>query len=416
MKVLHLSYSDNYGGAFIAARRIHSALLSANLDSIMWVSKLQQGDERITAPGGSYTKARNNLNKLVAKCAVKCVENNQNSLLSPALLRGTLVKKINNSDADVVNLHWINGEMLSISDIGRITKPIVWTLHDMWPLCGAEHYAQDDRWQVGYNDTNRPKSKRGFDLNRWVWNKKKRHWTRKIHLVSPSQWLSQLASQSLLFRGSDVTTIGHPIDLTEWHPVDRSNARLELNLPENTPLILFGAVGGVSDPRKGFDLLLASMQRLKLLQPNFEVVVFGGQKNAQLSELGVKVHVFAHTTNTKELIKIYSAADVFALPSRQEALGLTGMEALSCGLPVVAFGNSGSGSMIKHEETGFIVPAFDVERFAHGLKWCIHNSKTKNLDRSARIFAEQNFAPVKVANQYKKVYEFALDTHVNCEV
>jgi len=62
-----------------------------------------------------------------------------------------LVKKINSSDADIVHLHWVQGEMLSISDINKIKKPIIWSLHDMWGFCGAEHISWDNRWKEGYN-------------------------------------------------------------------------------------------------------------------------------------------------------------------------------------------------------------------------------------------------------------------------
>ena len=74
--------------------------------------------------------------------------------------------------------------MLSISDIARIRKPIVWTLHDMWAFSGAEHLAWDNRWQEGYRRDNRPAHESGFDLNRWVWQRKWKHWSRPLQIVS----------------------------------------------------------------------------------------------------------------------------------------------------------------------------------------------------------------------------------------
>ena len=77
-------------------------------------------------------------------------------LHSPSFLSSSWVKKINSSDADIVNLHWVQHEMLSVSDISKIKKPLVWTLHDMWGFCGAEHISWDKRWLDGYNVDNRP--------------------------------------------------------------------------------------------------------------------------------------------------------------------------------------------------------------------------------------------------------------------
>jgi hypothetical protein len=94
-------------------------------------------------------------------------------IYSPEVLPSKWVKRINASNVDIVHLHWFQGEMLSIADIGRIEKPIIWTLHDMWGFCGAEHYSNDDRWRDGYRHNNRPPHESGFDLNRWTWNRKR---------------------------------------------------------------------------------------------------------------------------------------------------------------------------------------------------------------------------------------------------
>ena len=75
-----------------------------------------------------------------------------------------LLKQIQSINPDLVHLHWINNEMISIEQIGKITKPIVWTLHDMWPYCGAEHYTNDRRFIDGYNKKNKPGYEKGFDI------------------------------------------------------------------------------------------------------------------------------------------------------------------------------------------------------------------------------------------------------------
>ena len=100
--------------------------------------------------------------------------------------------------------------MLSIADIARITN-LVWTLHDMWAFCGAEHYTTDFRWRDGYCRDNRPPYERGFDLNRWTWLRKRKHWRHYSY-----RWrqllISDCATNSLLMRDWPVSTIHYPID------------------------------------------------------------------------------------------------------------------------------------------------------------------------------------------------------------
>src|SRR5205085_3842933 len=105
----------------------------------------------------------------------------------------------NRNDSDIVNLHWVGGETMSIGDIGRIRKPIVWTLHDMWAFCGAEHYTDDGpaaRWRHGYSAHNRSHHCAGIDIDRHTWNRKLQAWKNPMHVVAPSRWLADCARKS----------------------------------------------------------------------------------------------------------------------------------------------------------------------------------------------------------------------------
>ena len=103
------------------------------------------------------------------------------NLHSPAWFSSIIHKQIYEIDPDIIHLHWVQGGALSIKEISKIKKPIVWTLHDMWPFSGAEHYSDNsERYKEGYKRYNRPKGESGFDLNRWVWNRKKKNLPEKI--------------------------------------------------------------------------------------------------------------------------------------------------------------------------------------------------------------------------------------------
>lgn len=404
LKVIHLNHSDISGGAARAAYRIHHSLRDAGVDSWMWVDKANAGDWTVYEPTTKLAKAMAKVRGHAVRPLVETLKTGNPITHSPAILPSQRVRDINASDVDIVHLHWVQGEMLSIADIGRIQKPIVWTLHDMWAFCGAEHYTEDNRWRDGYRRDNRPAHESGFDLNRWTWQRKSRFWKQPFHIVTPSQWLSDCARNSPLMRDWPVDVISYPIDIDRWSPIEKNLARSLLGLPQEIPLLLFGAMGGGRDPRKGFDLLIAALDQFDEQIPGLELVVFGQLEPKSKSHLGFPIHYAGYLYDDISLRVLYSAADVFALPSRQDNLPLTCMESLSCGTPVVAFNASGPPSMIEHKKTGYLADAFDEKDFAKGIKYLIDHSEAGALSKSARAYAKRCFSPNVIAKQYLDIY------------
>ena len=405
MKVLHLNYFDIKGGAARAAYRIHHALSDVGVDSTMWVNVAEAGDWTVEGPTSKWSKGVTWLRLQIGDLLGKALQTENSVIHSPAIFPSQWVKRLNQSDADIVHLHWVNHEMLSIADIGRIEKPIVWTLHDMWPFCGAEHYTEDFRWREGYRRDNRPTYESGFDLNRWTWERKRQLWQRQMHIVTPSHWLQDSVRVSALMNDCPVDVISYAIDIKRWRPIEQNLARDLLGFPHDVPLLLFGAIGGGRDPRKGFDLLLSALGHLRGTIPDLELVVFGQSAPRTPPDLGFPVHYTGHLHDDISMQLHYNAADVFALPSRQDNLPLTCMEALSCGVPVVAFNASGPPTMIMHQQTGFLAKAFEVEDFAEGVRWVLQDSAKATLRKSARDYAEQFFNPAVVAQQYIDIYQ-----------
>ena len=193
---------------------------------------------------------------------------------STALLASGLVDELNRSDADVLNLHWINSEFLSISDIAGLRKPLVWTLHDMWAFCGTEHYAPEDkdaRWRVGYHALNRLQGDAGVDIDRWVWRRKLKAWQRPIHIVTPSRWLAACTSASSIMHDWPVTVVPNPVDTHQYQPWPKALARQLLGLPATAKLVVFGAIGGAQDLRKGWDLLQPALSPLSCSESRLSV-------------------------------------------------------------------------------------------------------------------------------------------------
>jgi len=407
MKVIHLNHSDIVGGAARAAYRIHHALRQIGVDSTMWVDVATSDDWTVKGSTSPLTKAMARVRPALVSRLFKSVFKTGNPILhSPALLPSGRVGALNQCEANVLNLHWVQGEMLSIAEIGRLRKPVVWTLHDMWAFCGAEHYTEDYRWYEGYQARNRPAHERGFDLNRWTWQRKRRHWRRPINIVTPSRWLAECVRKSALMQAWPVTVIPNPIDTERWRPLEQALAREQLGLPHGVPLLLFGAMGGGKDPRKGFDLLHAALQHLRELVPQVQLVVFGQLRPKDAPELGFPIHYTGHLHDDLSLRVLYSAADVFLLPSRQDISSNTGEEALACGTPVVAFNVCGLPDIVVHQETGYLARAFDVEDFAHGIAWVLEDlPRRRQLAENARRKACNEFAYPVVAARYKALYQ-----------
>lgn len=401
LRVFHVNTSDLGGGAARAAYRIHHALRNHGVDSKMLVSNATAGDWTVQGPHGKVAKALSKARGPLAGIVTKFLKTGNPIVHSPAIVPSRWSKRLNASDTDVVHLHWINGEMMSISDIGSLKIPVVWTLHDMWAFCGAEHYTEDYRWRDGYTPDNRPSYESGFDLNRWTLARKRKHWKRPMHIVTPSRWMAECAKQSVLMRNWPISVIPNALDTNIWQPVDKTLARQLLHLPPDVPLLLFGAMGGAQDPRKGFDLLQAALKHLRGQLPGLELVVFGQLASQVSVDMGFPVHYTGHLHDDVSLRLLYSAADAMVIPSRQDNLPNTGVEAHACGTPVVAFDVCGLPDVVEHQKTGYLAKAFDTVDLANGLHWVLQN---KLLGQAARERAVQLWSSETVASQYMNLY------------
>jgi glycosyltransferase involved in cell wall biosynthesis len=410
VKISLINHSDINGGAARAAYRIHQALLRQGLDSRMYVNEASSGDWSVEGPASTLEKTIAMLRAPVGGLFSRLLATECPVLHSPAILPSCRVKRINVSNADIVHLHWVHNELLSIRNLGCIRKALVWTLHDMWAFCGAEHYTENFRWRDGYTRHNRPSYERGLDLNRWTWWRKSKLWQRPLHIVTPSHWLADCVRQSVLMHNWPVTVIPNPIDTDMWKPRDKALARQLLNLPSDVPLLLFGAIGGTKDPRKGFDLLKSALGNLRGQIPGLELVVFGQMAPKETADLAFPVHYTGHLLDDVSLVLLYSAADATVIPSRQDNLPNTGIESFACGTPVVAFDVCGLPDIVEHQQTGYLAKAFDAIDLAKGLKWLLEDSDRRALlGKAARACALQRWSYEVVAPQYLDVYQRVIE-------
>jgi glycosyltransferase involved in cell wall biosynthesis len=202
----------------------------------------------------------------------------------------------------------------------------------------------------------------------------------------------------------------NPIDTTIFKPFDKEKARELWNLSKDKKLVLFGAIGATSDPRKGFGELREAMLKLGK-NDAIEFVVFGSNKPKNTPNFEFKVHYMGALADDVSLVTLYSAVDVMVVPSRQEAFGQTASEAMACGTPVVAFRHTGLLDIVDHKVNGYLANPFDTTDLADGIKWVI-DKKYDELGINAREKVVREFNSVVVAKKYIKLYEEVLSRKI----
>jgi glycosyltransferase involved in cell wall biosynthesis len=411
MRILIVNTSDIEGGAARAAYRLHRSLLIEGVDSQMLVQSKASDDFTVVGPGTKIQKGLGRIRPTLDSLPLQRYKNRTKTLFSPAWVPFSgVVDRINALQPDVVHLHWIAGGMLRIEDIARIKAPIVWSLHDMWPFTGGCHYDENCgafRQQCG--DCKVLQSPKSKDLSRRIYQRKQAAFQQKkdITLVGLSRWLADEAVASSLFSAEQVVNLPNPIDTQVFAPFDQVAARNLLNLPQDKKLILFGAMGATSDPRKGYIELSQALQKLQT--QDAELVVFGASQPQKGAEFPQPAHYLGRLHDDVTLRVLYSAADVVLVPSLQENLSNAIMESLACGTPVVGFNIGGNSDLVDHKTNGYIAEPFDVNDLAKGIDWVLNSTEYGILSGNARNKVLQNFDNKVVAPKYIELYQSVLE-------
>ncbi len=431
MKVLLVNFKDSGGGAAIASMRLVQALNESGVEAVLAVPKKTSDSpyvieiprrrrgfaEKLLRWLGNYMG--NILSQVVTPLASRIPFHpfrfsTTNGIFHTTNFRSECdcgVDWINSSDFDVVNLHWIN-DIICTKDIARITKPIVWTMHDSWPCCGAEHHPNvvegDTRWQEGYYRNNKPATTHGTDLCRKVWRQKRRYLAGKdIVFTAPSAWERDVLTSSALFRGKECFLAPNVMDHDSFYPRDRQLVRKLFGIPEDKKVIAFGAAGDMDGPKamKGSALLFEALRALHDSGQYF-LLVFGPVGPAFKEAIGIPFFASGYIANPQILACLYSASDVFVNSSIIESFSYTCLEAMSCGVPAVAFDVGGTGCLIEHKRTGYLAPPYDAAELARGVEYCLE--RREELSEHALRKSRQEFSREETVRKYMAAYEAAL--------
>jgi len=417
MRVLLVNTSEKTGGAAVAARRLMDALNNNGVKAKMLVREKETDALTVSALPSSWRLRWHFLWERLC-IYVKMHFRKEHLFEADIANAGSDITSLREfQEADVIHLHWINQGMLSIGSIRKILesgKPVVWTMHDMWPATAICHYARDcKRFQTACSHCPLlPGGGADNDLSARVWQRKQRVWTQgNISFVACSRWLERQARESELLRGKFVTNVPNPINVGVFCRKDKAEARRRLGLPVGKRVILF-ASQRVTDQRKGIRYLVEALSRMVSDYPemkdNTVVAVLGGHAEEVVGQLALPAFPLGYVSDEKTIVDVYNAADTFVLPSLEDNLPNTIMEAMACGVPCVGFNTGGIPEMIDHLKTGYVAACKDAADLARGIRLVLDETDADEISRQCVSKVMTAYSYQRVALKYIDVYNQAL--------
>ena len=414
MKITLINKDDFGGGAAMACLRLFKALKANDLDVSMLVQRKTVPDESVKSTvHNKFDKYRSDFNFLYERLSFILKERDKSVrfAFSQANAGSDIIDEDDIKNADLLHLHWVNGGFLSLDNINsllKLNKPVVWTLHDMWPFTGGCHYSGDsERFLNECGNCHFLKHPSPNDISHIGWSKKKAIYNSnpKITFIACSNWMRDIALKSSLLRGNEVITIANPIDVDIFSKQDKTLSRQKWGVPVDARVILFGAAN-INHTRKGINYLIEALHKIRETESDMnqviQVVMFGKSKDFDFKRIPFPVISLPIINSESDIAEIYSLADVFVLPSLEDNLPNMAMEALSCSTPVVAFDTGGVKDMVDHCENGYLAEYMSSGDLAKGILYVLCDSGNLALNARAKIL--ENFSYPIIAEKHIQLY------------
>jgi len=418
LKVAHVSTSVAHGGAAIAAARLHRALLAQGVDSTM----VFRYGPPTTLHGAIVESAQTDQAMWMIAEAVQqsYVDANRSALSNTLFTLDYIGIPIHShpvlAGVDVVNLHWTSlfQSVESLSGLLRTDIPVVWTMHDMWPFTGGCHYAAGCE---GFTTTCSRCPQLGGDPARAaearLRDKIRAFATaRRLVVVSPSAWLAEQARRSAVFCSTRIEVIPNSVDPAIFKPLSRDALRSRFGIPRDAVCIAFGSVDR-AERRKGFVELLAALSSLKNLlsssgaaaaNPNIRLLSFGKPSEGE-NDWCFPLHDMKELSGDPAMAEAYACADIFLIPSLEDNLPNTVLEAMSCGVPVAGFATGGIAEAVISEETGLLAKTGDYQELARNLFRLVCDADLRRrLGAAGRTRTKRLYSPSTQAQAYIDLY------------
>ncbi len=397
MNILQINTSDTRGGAGKVAYLLKNELAKMGHQTSFLVSRKYSEDDDV-----KLIRPYSNLRRRILKKLSYYLANDLDLFPSGNILRMQEFK-----NADIIHCHNLHTNYFNLNLMRKISavKPVIWTFHDMWPITAHCAHAFDGELK-----------KNGFftcpslDIyppiawhnERYLEKRKREIYQRSnFYIVTPSKWLADKVSQSVL-RDKSISVIYNGVDTDIFRPYPKSLCRKDLGLPQDKKIVLIVAKKGKLNPWKGGNYA-ESVKEFFADNPNHYFINLGGIEN----KTEANARIVSYVSDPEILAKFYSAADILLYPSIADNCPLVILEAIACGLPAVSFNTGGIPELIEHKKTGYIAAYRDSEDLKNGLELMLRLSpeELKKMSDISRENAVVKFNIKIMAGKYAALYQ-----------
>lgn len=428
MKPLIVNTYD-FGGAANACIRLHNGLLAEGIDSKMLLRQKTNSEIQQTFPYKGQAEELPFSNKLKEKTKRILKELRLTSQLSTLQQEEVRQREfIKNrpagldlftfpykgydittqqvyKEADVVNLHWV-ADFVDLKRFFEVNKkPVVWTLHDEAAFSSGEHYAER---YLGidaagkpiarvYTDTEKKEQAVIHSYKQSIFNQ-----IQNLHIVTPSHWLYNQSKKSELFGRFPHYHIPYGFPTHVFKPLSKEFTREVLGIPSNKTVLLFVA-DTVTNQRKGYAYLQQAIAGLDAEVKSATVICTVGNKQGSIGDGGSMLIELGRVSDERLMAMIYSAADVFIIPSLEDNLPNTMIEAMLCGTPVIGFPTGGIAETVVNGSNGYLSNEISVSALKNTIEDFIKAPTVFDREKIATT-AQEQYSLSKQANSYIQLY------------
>jgi glycosyltransferase involved in cell wall biosynthesis len=408
MKILFINKYDITGGAGIIATRLQKSLqkqFQAECGAIVGIKNSNEKNVFCSRHNSAEIFVERGLNYLLNRLGIQYY---WLPISTPEIRKRTL-----EFDPDIISLHNIHGGYFDTSLIVELSRiaPVVWTLHDMWAFTGnAAHTFEDTSWKemkAGPGERHQfPQI--GLPTGSWLLKRKKKIYRNSnLTIITPSEWLHNLASSSPVFTTKRVVHIPNGLDLSLFKPTKEASRAL-LNIPADAKVLMFTAEKLAGNEYKGGEDLIEILRQINSYSTETIYLLIVGKGNLQqLSELqNFDIHALGYVNDEHIMARCFSASDLFIYPTKADTLPNALIESIACSTPAVTYDIGGCGEIIKNEQNGYVLPPFNTRLFAERVIYVLQNAACqRRLSTRARTFAEERFSIESMSDAYYSLFK-----------